>query len=266
MSTDVQARLDFQGGADSYHRDDGWHAGIIRHYETNLRRMRALSRNANVPLFFLLPPSNLADSPPFKSEPNSNAAEVSQFVQSARESYKTDLNKAVENLERARKLDPRHAAVLFELARAYESAGRLEEAHATFIQARDEDVCPLRMVSELEQAMHQVATDEGVPLLDLHATLEAQARSGILGSGLLVDHIHPSFKGNQVIANAIVELMTDEGLLAPESGWKQRSAEAHASHFKSLDNLYFLRGQRTLETLNDWARGREFNLPPRPKQ
>ena len=57
--------LDFENGLAAYHRDDAWHADIATHFEYELRRMAALAGEADVPLLFVLPPSNLADSPPF---------------------------------------------------------------------------------------------------------------------------------------------------------------------------------------------------------
>lgn len=265
MTTDVQARLDYQGGLASYHRDDEWHDRVTQHYESNLRRMVFLSRQAGVPAMFLMPPSNLADSPPFKTEPDQTvASEVGKLVAQAQSNYRDDLPRAIKLLEQACMLDPRHAANQFELGRAYESAGTLEAALRAFVRARDEDVCPLRMTSSLQTAWNRVMEDESTLRIDLDGFLTIQSRNDVLGSELLVDHIHPSFKANQLIANEILRTMAEARFLTPAANWESTANAAHAKHFKSLDNLYFLRGRRTLETLNEWARGRERNLPPLP--
>ncbi len=265
MTTDVQARLDYQGGLASYHRNDPWRKQVQQHYESNLRRMAQRSRDANVPLMLLMPPSNVADSPPFKTEPNEAvAAEVRQLVQDAQTRYRDNLDDAIKLLEAACELDQRHAANWYELGRAYEAASNFDAARRAFIKARDEDICPLRMTSRLHAAWRRVVNDTGVIGLDLDTYLANKSRNGLLGNELLVDHIHPSFKGNQLIANEIVRAMGKAGFLRPPSGWESVAQQKHAQHLRSLDNLYFLRGQRTLETLNEWARGRERNLPPLP--
>lgn len=267
MTTDVQARLDYQGGLASYHRDDAWHENVVSHFKSNLRRMATVSANADVPVMFLMPPSNLADSPPFKTEPNEVMAEqVTSLVQDAQARYKDDLPAAIGLLEQACELDPRHAANLFELGRAYESAGAFAKASETFVRARDQDICPLRMTSSLQAVWADFVREQNVLSLNLDSYLTSQSRNRLTGNELLVDHIHPSFKGNQMIANEIVRAMVTAGFLSPSDGWESTAAAEHAKHFQSLDNLYFLRGQRTLETLNEWARGRERNLPPRPRK
>lgn len=266
LEQDVQARLDYRGGLDLYKRDDDWRRGVIRHFKTNLTRMTQACESADVPLLFLLPPSNLADSPPFKSQPDPQVAnQTRELVSTAAEYYRTDLPAAIEKLRQACDLDPRCAVHLYELGRACEAAGRIDEARRYLIQARDEDICPLRMISSLEQSMTAVADDADVPLLNLHAFLESRSKQPILGDGMLVDHIHPSFRGHQLIADQLVRELTRQGSLAPTSGWEDRAAAAHAAHFDSLDSLYFLKGQRTLESLREWARGRGRNLPELPR-
>ena len=75
---------------------------------------------------------------------------------------------------------------------------------------------------------------------------------GILGGPWLVDHVHPSFEGHQLIADALVELMADQGSVDPHDGWRNEAHAAYRRHFESLDEMYFLRGQRTLNSV--WAR------------
>jgi lysophospholipase L1-like esterase len=264
LNTDVNARLDYDDGLQFYNRDDEWRDQIVDHFESNLRRMADACRQQDTPLLFMLPPSNLSGSPPFKTVPDESVAdEVRKHILAARDLYESDLATAVQELESAVQLDPRHAANLFELGRVCESASRIEAARRAFIQARDEDVCPLRMISSLEGRFRRVADDAEVPLLDLHEILETKSKSTILGDGLLVDHIHPSFGGHQLIAKSIVKHLIKMKVVKPEPKWGERSESVHREHFKSLDNLYFLRGQRTLENLKRWARGRGHNLPKR---
>lgn len=267
LSEDVEARLDYDDGLQFYDRDDNWRDQVVEHFEANLRRMCQSCRSVTVPLVFMLPPSNLSDSPPFKTKPDESVADqVRQKIVAAKNLYESDLAAAIKELEGAVQLDPRHAANQFELGRVCESAGRISAARAAFVTARDEDVCPLRMISALEKKLRHVADDTQTPLIDLHQLLEAESQSEILGSGLLVDHIHPSFTGHQLIATAIVEQLESMDLARPKRGWQASAAQVHRAHFKSLDNLYFLRGQRTLENLKRWARGRGHNLPERGRK
>ena len=264
LSEDVEARLDFNDGLQYYSRDDAWHEQVVEHFGSNLRRMATACETANVPLMFMLPPSNLADSPPFKTQPNEGTADqVRTEIAAARKLYATNLSGAIQHLKAAVSLDPRNAANQFELGRAYESAGQTEKARAAFIKARDEDICPLRMTTSLAKKMRQVVSETELPFVDLQVFFDNQSAKSISGNGILVDHIHPSFRGHQLIADELVRSFKEQGYVDPADGWQKHSGEAHRAYFKTLDNLYFLRGQRTLENLKRWARGRGHNLPDR---
>ncbi|HSG70659.1 MAG TPA: hypothetical protein VLA12_09615, partial [Planctomycetaceae bacterium] len=111
LSAEVDAILDYNDSLKLYHRDDEWKSNIVDHYAFNLQRMANLCREAGVPVLFVRPPSNLADTPPFKSEHSSelSAEEIQrceELFASARSHYRDDLPQACRLLEQAVELDP----------------------------------------------------------------------------------------------------------------------------------------------------------------
>ena len=216
----------------------------------------------------MLPPSNLCDCRPFKSEHRDGftAEQQSQWVsliQRARDCYHSDVENAATILRQALELDDRHALTHFELGKCFESLHHPDLARKEFVRARDEDICPLRIITPLEQSIREVTEKTGTPLIDAHQLLEQHCRDGILGDYLLVDHVHPSFRGHQLIANALVEAMSAQKWVSLPADWKARSETAYAKHFASLDSIYFLRGQRMRENLRAWAAGHaEDGLSP----
>jgi lysophospholipase L1-like esterase len=260
LTTEVDAMLDYRNGLAAYHRDDAWRAGVIEHFEFSVRRMIALCQEADVPLILITPPSNLADQPPFKSEHRAGltAAELDEFdtlVTEAQSSYRTDVVRSVELLKQALAIDDRMASAWFELGKCLETLNQHEEAREAFVRARDEDICPLRMLSSLEEIVSRVADEEGIPHLDAHALLEADAPPGILGDGRLVDHVHPAPEGHQAIARAILEIMTEHNLVRPDADWRSAAERAFQAHDASLPDFYFLKEQRTIDSLRAWTRG-----------
>lgn len=258
--------LDYHDSLAAYHWDDEWRRGVVAHYEYNLRRMASLARQAGVPVVFVLPPSNLGGCPPFKSEhPRPLSPEQQQrfdtLINAAREQYQHDIRRSIALLTEALQIDDRHAETLYDLGQCYRSIGQYAEARRWLVRARDCDVVPLRMISELEAAMRRVADDEGIPCLDAHALLEAQTPHGILDDALLVDHIHPGFDGHQLIAAALLELMEQAGWVQPRADWRERAQAAWQRHFESLDYTYFARGQRFLKSLEGWTQGRGDGPP-----
>lgn len=261
LAADADPMLDYQNGADAYRRDDAWRDDIIAHYEYNVRRMIALARERDVPVILVLPPSNLGDCPPFKSEPRGDLTEAqrtefAELLRRAGECYRRDVGESIRLLRTALAIDNRHAHAWYELGQCLRTAGEYDAAREAFVKARDEDVCPLRMLTSLEEAMRRVAEDEVVPFLDAHELLEGQTEDGILDHWLIVDHIHPSFTGHQMIATELVEKLQELELAAPVADWRARCEPVFARHLASLDSLYFHNGQETLRAVMGWADGR----------
>ena len=258
--------LDYNDSLKAYHWDPEWRRGVIAHYEFNLRRMLALADGAGVPVIFVLPPSNLGGFPPLKSDHHpplndSNAARFGELTAAARENYSDDLPHAIDLLQRAVKLSPGHAATWYDLGQCLIAAGRYDEARDCLVRARDNDLVPLRMISELEETMQRVARDRGVPLVNAHSLLESRTPRGILDDSLLVDHIHPGFDGHQAIASALVETLAGEGDLTLPADWRTVSQTVWRKHFESLDYPYFASGQRFLKSLEGWTQGRGDGPP-----
>jgi len=266
LPADADALLDYYDGLRAYHHDPAWHAGVIEHFEFNLRQMVALAREAGVPIVAIREVSNLADCEPFKSEQRPDLTEAErqrwqELFDQAQALYRTDVSQAVELLEQANRIDDRYAAAHYELGQCLATLHRNEAARTAFLRARDVDVCPLRMISPLEERLDRVCRDEDVPLLDAHTLLEARMPTGILGFPLVCDHVHPSFEGHQLIADALVDLMARHGWVRPRPDWRASAHAAYREHFDSLDAMYFLRGQRTLNSVRRWTEGKAGGPP-----
>ncbi|MEZ5942269.1 MAG: SGNH/GDSL hydrolase family protein [Planctomycetaceae bacterium] len=261
MPIEVNALLDYHEGLAAYHRDDAWRDAVIRNFDANLQKMIGMCRAANVPILLLQPTSNLRGQPPFKSEhtPGLSDSGIQGWQESkdqANEFAKTDLSAAANVYQQAVGLNPQHAMTSYECGRILEIAGRYDEARPDFIRARDEDICPLRMISELESTMQRISQDMDVPFIDLHEFLEKQTPSHILGDEWLVDHVHPSFDGNQQIGLRLAEEFISRRWASESNiNWREHSLARFKEHFATLDKTYFHRGQRMLQALRGWTRG-----------
>ncbi len=260
LPADAAPRLDYRRGLEAYHRDEAWRAGVVLHFDQNVRRMVRLARSACVPLVLMQPASNLGQQPPFKSEHRAGLtpAELSrweQVVQEARDAYRSDLPRAIGRLRQALEIDDQYALTYYELGRCLESRRELGAARAAFVKARDLDICPLRLLSEQERALRQIADEFGLPFVNMHTLLEAETSTGILGDYWLVDHIHPSVRGHQLVAGALVEQLAALDLLTISDDWRTDVEPVWQRHLEAIDVLYFLQGQRTLESLRGWTRG-----------
>lgn len=270
LPSEVDAWLDYHGGLAHYHRNETWRAGVIDHYEHNLKRMVQIAKNAAVPLFFANPVSNLRDTPPFKSEvsPKLSSSEQRTFRaawQQATEASWEDLGHKTSLVQQVLSLDEGYANAHFLLAKLYEAAEQDTAARRSYLRAKDCDVCPLRMLEPMHAALQHVTRQTGTPFVDVRRAFEQQAELGIPGNDQLVDHVHPSLDGHQRIADLLFQRMVEQRLVVPRPNWEQRRQELYRTNYATLPSNYFPDSQARLQGLLRWTQGRanELQLDPR---
>ncbi|HIF34130.1 MAG TPA: SGNH/GDSL hydrolase family protein [Planctomycetes bacterium] len=258
---EVDALLDYRGGLAVYHRDDVWQSNVQRHYGWNLRSLAAHAKQASIPILFLLPVANLVDCPPFKSESSTDltpeeARSFDSHWQASMEEGRSP-GEQLKSIRAAVAIDPRHAGAQFRLAKAYQTLGRHAEAATCFLEARNQDICPLRMLDPMYELAEELLALESVPYLDLRTVIEAAEQGQLPGDRLMVDHVHPTVYGHQLIASKIHEKLVTIGWVGPPSAdLERRRAKAFQQHLSSLGEPYFARGKAKLEGLRLWTQGR----------
>ncbi|MCP4263308.1 MAG: SGNH/GDSL hydrolase family protein [Planctomycetes bacterium] len=267
LPTEVDAKLDYKEGLETYHRDEVWRKGTIEHFRHNLQAMVRMSRGAGIPIILINPVSNLKDSPPFKSEfstgLSSNETErVTELWQEAGELNWDDAYGKIRLLEQAAKIDSRHAGLLYLIGKCYEHIGRLDEAKQWFVNAKEEDVCPLRILEPMNEVVLSVAAKNDVPLVDAKRLLERQSQEGVPGDEWLLDHVHPTIEGHQLIADSLYEAMEDMKLVRTPEGWRPKRDRLWKQHLSSLSEVYFEQGFARLNRLHNWSRGPIDRPPP----
>lgn len=266
LPAEVDALLDYNNSLIAYQRDESWRAGVIEHFENNLRRMVAIAHEADIPVILIRPPANLCDTPPFKSQHRDGMTEEElsnwdALREEARSKYRDNLPEAVSLLNQAIAINDEYAAIHFELGKCFESLAIHESARKSFVRAKELDICPLRILEPMGQIIQDVSKDYRLPLIDAHALLESRCPHGILGDHRLVDHVHPSITGHQEIADEIVKTMAKMQLVRPVKGWQVQAKSRYQQHFDSLETIYFLHGQQALESLRAWTQGRADGPP-----
>lgn len=271
LPEEVEALLDYRGGLEEYHWDARWRQNVIEQYRFNLKRMVQMARDAGVDVFLVNPVANFRDSPPFKSEHRSDLtpeehAEWESLTTDAlallREKVR-DLSEATRLMEQACEIDPQHAGGFYHLAQCYLAAGRFDDAYDAFLKAKDLDVCPLRILQPMNDAVVEVARQNRVPLLDALELFRNQEPDRIPGGFWLVDHVHPAVMGHQLIAETLAEMLVAKGIVKPRKEWKIAQKRLFEEHLDSLDSLYFNRGLDQLNALRGWAQGRASHERPR---
>lgn len=267
LQREVDALLDYSGGLEAYHRHDPWREPVTAHFRWNLQQMVARCQASSVPIVLVRPVVNLLDCPPMKFESRSDltSGQLAEFnsAWSAAQSPAATPEQAMDYLEKARAIDGEHAGVLFFLGRLASEAGDWDKA-ATFLRAaKDYDVCPLRAPSSIQQCVNQVAQEFGVPMVDADQLFIDRSPHGLVGNRWLVDHVHPTIEGHQVLGEALCEVCLEQGWLPTrDPQWRENRRDRVRNHFSSLGEDYFHRGKQRLEGLLLWTQGRAKKIRP----
>jgi tetratricopeptide (TPR) repeat protein len=211
---EVEAILDRSAGLAYYKRDELNPETTLVHFHVNLERIIDKARAAGAEVILVRPGSNLRGLSPFKSEQATGLAperlrEFRDLMRRAREaSANGSPEAAVELLDTAIAIDPRHAGAHFLRGRALYALERHEESQKAFERARDEDVVTLRAPSAFGAEVSRVASESGVPLIDFETLVASHAEHGIPGADVFLDHVHPTIEMNGRLAVALAETIT----------------------------------------------------------
>lgn len=175
-------------------------------FSGNLAAILEEAALANVPVVLSTVAVNLRDQPPFASahQPSLSSAQIEKWealssggIAAARAGLLTE---AEPKLLAALDIDPDYADTHFQLARVLEGLGRAGAAKQHFVRARDLDQLRFRADSRLNDEIRAIAAtrDRRVTLVDTDREL------GVTGNELFHEHVHLNFKGNYVVAKALL--------------------------------------------------------------
>ena len=264
---EVQPQLDMKSGLETYHRDPVLRDSIMAEFAHNLEVLIDKAQRARVPMILMNPVSNLRDCPPFKSEFRAfkSPADQNSVMALWRQSHelgKADPWQRLPLLEQAVSLDDGHAGLLYQLGTCYASTGRFPEARTYLLAAKEQDICPLRMLEPMHETIKQAAVRHDLPLVDMRAIIEQKSEHRIPGDEWLVDHVHPNINGHQLIADAITEVLVDSQFVnVPGQGhWRDQRDVLWQAHLLSLGQGYYQEGFEHLMMLKTWSRQRATSL------
>ncbi len=218
--------------ASRYHEDPRQFEALLEHYRFNMASMAEDAADARVPLFFVTCPVNLKDWSPNVSHHTPGLPEAARarwqaaFREGTLALERGDPAAAVAPLRAALEADPEYAEVHFLLGRALLALGRTAEAHPELLLALEDDAFPFRELPELQAALREVAARRGVPLVDVIPALEA-ASGGIPGLEVFVDYVHLNERGQEIVAQRMLEALQQRGLL-PGRGAAEVAAQRMA--------------------------------------
>lgn len=237
----------------------------LEQYEANLRALLARYRRAGVPVWIGTLASNLRDRPPFVAghAPGTDVATWQRQMAAGEGALAAgDPAAALAAFDTAVAIDDLHAGGHFARGRALERLGRFASARTAYAAARDRDELRFRAPSAINRVLRQVADDEGARVVEVEAAFEAAAANGLVGSDLMLEHLHPNLDGYFVLADAFYRTLREDGAIG---SWEGAVPPAQARREMPVTEVERLYGEWRVGGLTaDWPfteTPRRFEVP-----
>lgn len=214
-------------GEQSIAYDSDLYRTTVENFRANLGDILELARNEGVPVLTSTLVSNLRDFRPFVS--SFGAADTlarnrcDALLLKGRSLQEEGAHgPALAVFAQIAQLDSTAADLFYFRARSLEALGDTLAALRAYERARDLDLLRFRAGSDFNRVIREAAQAADMPLVDLEAIFRAASPQGIPGSKLFVEHLHPNFRGYQLMAEAFFEALKILQVINPPEpvGWR----------------------------------------------
>ncbi len=195
---------------------------VKEHYEFSIQSMARAARERNVPVILVTVPVNLRDWRPNVSYQPVKGETLGAWEQQYRAGRRLLLlgnaAGAVQAFSTATHISPLHAESHFMLGLALETVHDYDGALLAYGRARDLDHNPFRAPSDLNRILRQIAGRfDNVSLADAEQAFQAASAPLAPGFDLFLDYVHPTKRGNLLLAQAVYTEIVKRNLIRAET-------------------------------------------------
>ena len=182
---------------------------VVRRYEEKVAELVRYLKTNNVPVIISTNASNYADFEPNRSVYTGNKDKQGDFrkeMDLGKETYeKEQYKEALGYFQKALEIDSKFAEANYMMGQVYRKLGKNEEAWNYFSKAVDNDMMPIRAVSEQNDYILEIKESAGVGIVDAVKVLRENSKDGLIGNNLMSDGHHPNLKGYALISEIIAK-------------------------------------------------------------
>jgi tetratricopeptide (TPR) repeat protein len=206
-------------------------------YRENLGLIIAEAQSHGVPIMCTALVSNLRTHAPFQSvfaagtsaEQRSRVLSMTRAVDSMLALHDPAHARALS--ERALAIDSTYALTWFGYASATYALGDYVAADYAYRRARDFDALRFRATDDFQRLLSTVCGEHHVPVARVDSAFDAASPNGIVGSELMMEHLHPNIRGYFLMGKVMAEAIRDAGLLFPAGEWTKNSDLTDSQYF-----------------------------------
>ncbi|MBX2819151.1 MAG: tetratricopeptide repeat protein [Rhodothermaceae bacterium] len=225
----------------------------IAQFEKNMGAILKAYQEAEIPVLISTLASNEKDQAPFISKPsdsNKNEALEEGIKNAVASLVRGDTLNALEHIEQAIAVDSIAAAAFYAKGQLLYESGQFSEAREAFTMAKDRDQLRFRAPEEINDVIRELAVNYDAVVVDAQQALRDKNGHGIIGSELMLEHLHPNVEGYFAIADAFYQSLNENGFIGE---WNYIIPAEHARNEVLLTRVDSLVGQyRVRQLMNSW--------------
>ncbi|MEZ6319355.1 MAG: hypothetical protein R3B49_11495 [Phycisphaerales bacterium] len=212
-TSDPRTLMEAMVGRASIAPNDPARGAAARNLETFVGDLIDRCKARGVPVVVCPPPCNEAGLAPLGTpdrsamDPDAREQLEAALAEADAALAHDDPATARDAARRAIVIEPNDARAHFLLGQTLAHLGDPRNAAAEFRAAVDLDPMPWRPPSASVDAVRSAARNHGAVLCDLPTIFRAASPDGAVGWDLMADHVHPTLRGEALIARSIVRVM-----------------------------------------------------------
>lgn len=224
-------RQEIELGSDTYQ------AGM-RQFRGNLRSILGKYQRHGIPVFIGTVASNERTHAPFQSGlmPSTDSDQWGRAYEEALRSESLPLS--IERMHEVVAMDSMAAQSWFALGMLLDMQGDYVRARQAYIMAKDLDQLRFRATEEVNQIIGEEAAGAGATLVDIQGSLRERANESIIGSDLMLEHLHPNLEGYFVFADAFYDAVYESRIGGQRLNYVPRDVARSEVLFTQVDSIF----------------------------
>ena len=223
---------------------------IFENYKNKIQSTISYLEENNIPLIISTVAGNYIDFEPNRSvyTGDKNRQEnFKKYMDLGKESYqKEKFEESLDYYQKALEIDGKFAEANYMMGQVYRKLGKNEEAWNYFSKAVDNDMMPIRAVSEQNDYILEIKESAGVGIVDAVKVLRENSKDGLIGNNYFTDAQHPNLKGYFFISELFAKKIADINKNTEYFSLPEEEAEKIFNTEEGLYNLYLSRAMAML--------------------
>ena len=239
--------------------DSDMYQSGIQQFRGNLRSVLNRYQHHGIPVLIGTVASNERTHPPFQSGLMAST-DPDQWERAYEKALRSEsLPFSIERMREVITLDSMAAQSWFALGTLLDMQGDYDQARRAYIMAKDLDQLRFRATEEVNQIIREESENSGAILVDTQSSLREHAGENIIGSDLMLEHLHPNLEGYFVLSDAFYDAIYEYRIGGQQMNYVPREVARSEVLFTQVDSIF---GELRLQKLLSSWPFQPLDAPP----